>query len=129
MRQVPIVSRQVAASLGFELEGGPAEVVLVSGLARMREAARSHVPEWAGGVCIGSRSLIVLRVDLVRNGPTRSVLTTLRHEWVHLAWSRKAGAYVRRLPLWLEEGIAEEIGGGITVDGAPASTTRRRSGG
>jgi hypothetical protein len=116
-RQLPIVSRQVAASLGFDFVGGPAEVVLVVGLERMRAAARASVPEWAAGVCVGSRSLIVVRVDLARSGPTRSVLTTLRHEWVHLAWSRKAGAYVRRLPLWLEEGIAEEVGGGITVDG------------
>lgn len=108
--------RQVEASLGFTLSGGPAEVVVVRGLARMRAEARAHVPEWAGGVCIGARSRIVLRADLLRDGPLRSMVTTLRHEWVHLAWSRRAGKYGRRLPLWFEEGLAEEIGGGITVD-------------
>ena len=115
-RQIPVVRDQVAASLGFPFSGGPAEVIVVQGLARMREEARVSVPEWAGGVCIGSRSRIVLRADLIREGPMRSVVTTLRHEWVHLAWSRRAGAHVRRLPLWMEEGLAEEIGGGISVD-------------
>jgi len=108
--------RQVEASLGFSFSGGPAEVVLVRGLERMRAEARTHVPEWAGGVCIGVRSRIILRADLLRDGPLRSMVTTLRHEWVHLAWSRRAGKYVRRLPLWFEEGLAEEIGGGISVD-------------
>jgi len=117
VRQVPVVSRQVSASLGFAFVGEPAEVVLVSGLKRMREEARAQVPEWAGGVCISARSRIVLRADLLDNGPLRSMITTLRHELVHLAWGRRAGEHTRRLPLWLEEGIAEEVGGGITVDG------------
>lgn len=117
-RQVPVVSRQVAASLGFDWAGEPAEVVIVSGLERMRAAARVRVPDWAGGVCVGARSLIVIRADLVENaGPLNSMVTTLRHEWVHLAWHRRAGGNVRRLPLWVEEGIAEQIGGGVTVDG------------
>jgi hypothetical protein len=116
-RQVPVVNRQVEAALGFPFRGDGAEVIIVRGLERMREEARVSVPQWAGGVCIGSRSRIVLRADLTRDGPLRSMVTTLRHEWVHLSWSRRAGANVRRLPLWMEEGLAEEIGGGITVDG------------
>jgi len=118
VRQIPVIDNQVAAALGFPLQGGPAEVVIVQGYGRMRAESGASVPEWAGGVCIGSRSRIVLRADLVEGqGVLGSMITTLRHEWVHLAWSRRAGTNRRRLPLWLEEGLAEEIGGGITVDG------------
>ena len=117
-RQIPLIGEQVAAALGFPLRGGPAEVVIVQGHARMQAESSPTVPEWAGGVCQGARSRIVLRADLVEGyGVLRSMVTTLRHEWVHLTWSRRAGQYHRRLPLWLEEGLAEEIGGGISVDG------------
>ncbi len=118
VRQIPAIDKQVEAALGFPLRGGPAEIVFVEGLARMRAEAGAPVPDWAAGVCLGGRSRIVLRADLVRGrGVLRSMVTTLRHEWVHLAWSRRAGENHRRLPLWVEEGLAEEIGGGITVDG------------
>jgi len=60
----------------------------------------------------------VLRADRVHSaGVLASMVTTLRHEWVHLAWARRAGSQRRRLPLWVEEGLAEEIGGGISLDG------------
>lgn len=117
-RQIPLIDKQVQAALGFPLRGGPAEVVIIRGHERMQAEAGTAVPEWAGGVCLGRRSRIVLRADRVEGaGLLRSMITTLRHEWVHLSWSRRAGAHHRRLPLWLEEGLAEEIGGGITVEG------------
>ncbi len=118
VRQIPVIDKQVEAALGFPLRGGPAEVAIVRGHARMQAEAGVPVPEWAGGVFLTSRSLIVVRADRVEGfGLLRSMVTTLRHEWVHLAWSRRAGEQRRRLPLWVEEGLAEEIGGGITVDG------------
>ena len=43
--------------------------------------------------------------------------TVLRHEWVHLAWWRRAGLRSRLLPRWFEEGLAEDIGGGASLDG------------
>jgi hypothetical protein len=117
-RQVPVIRAQVEERLGFAFPGGPAEVVVISGLERMRAEAGVGVPDWAAGVTVGSRSRIVLRADLLRDeGLVQSTTTTLRHEWVHLAWSRRAGLRARRLPLWVEEGLAEVVGGGITVDG------------
>ncbi|MDA1194130.1 MAG: hypothetical protein O2894_03015 [Planctomycetota bacterium] len=115
-RRLPGVRREVEAALGFEFPGGPAEVVVVSGLARIREETAASVPEWAAGVCQGSRSRIVLRADRVDVSPLNPMVSTLRHEWVHLAWSRRAGPRVRLLPLWVEEGLAEDIGGGVSVD-------------
>ncbi len=118
VRNLPLISKQVEAALGFEFRGGPAEVIFVSGYPRMRAASGVEVPQWAGGVCIGQQSRIVIRADLVENGnPLSSMITTLRHEWVHLAWSRRSSSNRRRLPLWFEEGLAEEVGGGVTVDG------------
>jgi hypothetical protein len=115
---LPEVQRQVELRLGFAFPGGPAEVVVVSGLERMRAEAGVGVPDWAAGVCVGERSRIVLRSDRLQDsGPVRALSSTLRHEWVHLAWSRRAGRHTRRLPLWAEEGLAEEIGGGISLDG------------
>ena len=117
IRMLPAIQQEVEDRLGFPFEGGPATVILASGLDSMREHAGSKVPEWAGGVCIGRLSRIVLRIDvLTPESPLRSIQTTFRHEWVHLAWSRRAGANARYLPRWLEEGIAEEIGGGVSVD-------------
>lgn len=115
---LPSVRRQVAERIGFPFSGGPAEVVIVSGLDRIRAEAGASVPDWAAGVCVSSRSRIILRSDRLRDsGPIRAWPSTLRHEWVHLAWGRRAGANKRRLPLWAEEGLAEEIGGGISLEG------------
>ena len=100
VRQIPLIDKQVQAALGFPLRGGPAEVVIVRGHERMQTEAGAAIPEWAGGVCVGARSRIVLRADRVEGGGLlRSMVTTLRHEWVHLSWSRRAGPHHRRLPL------------------------------
>lgn len=115
---LPRIQREVEARLGFSFVEGPATIVVAKGLESMRAAARAHVPDWAAGVCIGQRSLIVLRADrMLPPTPSRSVATVLRHEWVHLAWARKARFHARNLPRWAEEGLAEEIGGGISVEG------------
>ncbi len=114
---LPGIRQEVEVRLGFEFGGGPATVWVVSGLDRIRAEAGSKVPEWAGGVCVSFKSLIVLRADRIEPPtPFSSANTVLRHEWVHLAWARRSGKHRRQIPLWLEEGLAEEIGGGISVD-------------
>ncbi len=115
-RQLPQVAQQVAAALGFPFPEGRAEIVFVRGLERIREETGAAIPPWAAGVCQGSRSRIVIRADLVDQSPLNPMVTTLRHEWVHLAWSRRARLRTRALPLWLEEGLAEDIGGGVTIE-------------
>lgn len=116
LRALPGIREDVARALGFELPGGPAEVVIVRGLDRIREVTAAGVPDWAAGVCQGHRSLIVIRADRVDVSPLNPMEATLRHEWVHLAWSRRAGLRARTLPRWVEEGLAEEIGGGVSVE-------------
>lgn len=115
-RALPRIRGQVETALGFPFQGGPAEIVFVRGVERMRELTGAGVPEWAAGVCQGSRSLIVIRADRVDQSPLNPMEATLRHEWVHLAWSRRAGERTRLLPLWVEEGLAEDIGGGVSVE-------------
>ncbi|MDJ0974234.1 MAG: hypothetical protein QNJ98_07230 [Planctomycetota bacterium] len=115
---LPRIEAEVERKMGFPFPKGPATIVVAKGIDSMRNAARVHVPEWAAGVCIGQRSLIVLRADrMLPPSPARSITTVLRHEWVHLAWARRAGLHVRSLPRWAEEGLAEEIGGGVSVEG------------
>lgn len=115
-RMLPRIRGQVETALGFPFSGGPADVVFVRGIERMREVTGAGIPDWAAGVCQGSRSLIVIRADRVDQSPLNPMEATLRHEWVHLAWSRRAGKRARLLPLWVEEGLAEEIGGGVSVE-------------
>ena len=116
---LPMIQRQVADRLGWET-GGTSEIVIVRSLARMREEARASVPSWAVGVALSSEGRIVIRADLLAQGHGSNLESVLRHEWVHLAWGRRAAGNRRALPLWAEEGIAEELGGGISVDAGAA---------
>ena len=116
VRILPRVRGEVEAALGFPFPGGPAEIVFVRGHDRIREETGAGIPDWAAGVCQGHRSLIVIRGDRVDRDPLNPMEATLRHEWVHLAWSRRAGLRARTLPRWVEEGLAEEIGGGVSVE-------------
>lgn len=107
------VHRSVAARLGFDADLGGAEVVVVRGVDRMRAAARADVPAWAGAVTVGAQRVVV-RADAPAT--SRSDLeATLRHECVHLLWARHAGPRRRVIPLWFEEGVAELVGGSISV--------------
>jgi hypothetical protein len=109
----PGVVAEVAQRLGLPSDLGGAEVVVVQGVARLRAVARVSTPEWASGVTVAGR-LIVVRADGPEGERTR-LLSTLRHEAVHLLWARAAGPRTRRLPLWFEEGLAEEVGGQPSV--------------
>ena len=56
----------------------------------------------------------MIRADLPATSQA-DLEATLRHECVHLLWARRAGPRRRVLPLWFEEGVAEHVGGGISV--------------
>lgn len=99
--------------LGVAPDLSGAELFIVRGPERLRAAARVAAPDWAGGVTVSGQRIVV-RVD-GRQGERPQLLSTLRHEAVHLLWARHAGAAARRLPLWFEEGLAEEVGGMASV--------------
>jgi hypothetical protein len=115
-RALPAVREEVGRRLGWPYAGPDVEVVVVSGLDRMQEEAHAAIPEWAVGVALSSRALILIRADLLHRGFGSGVVPVLRHEWVHLAWGHRAGVNRRLLPLWAEEGLAEDIGGGVSID-------------
>lgn len=117
---LPGVEEEVALRLGWRYAGPAAEVVIVRDHARMEEEVGGAVPVWAVGVARVVDPRIVVRADLLAAGQGGGLGPVLRHEWVHLSWGSRAGASRRALPLWVEEGIAEEIGGGITVDAGAA---------
>jgi hypothetical protein len=109
----PFVRREVAAQLGFDADLGGAEVIVVRGEERLRQVARVAAPAWAAAVTVGGQR-IVIRADLPATARA-DLEATLRHECVHLLWARRAGPRRRVLPLWFEEGVAEHVGGGISV--------------
>ena len=119
-RGLPGVKADVARRLGWRYEGPAPEIVIVRNHARMEAEAGASIPTWAVGVAISGRSLIVIRADLLSAGYGSGLLSVLRHEWVHLTWGWRAGERRRQLPLWAEEGLAEEIGGGMSVDAGAA---------
>ena len=117
------IQREVARRVASPFEGSAAHVYVVGSHKRMCEVVGSTVPAWAAGVCVGARSLIVIRSDRAHDGaPFRTLHTILRHEWVHLALYRMAATTLgprasQALPRWFEEGLCETIGGGVSVDG------------
>ena len=112
------IQGEVAKKLGFGSEPFSADIYVARDFEEAQKAARANIPDWAAGVCIGARNLIVLRLDRIEApGQARTLETVLRHEWVHLTWFRYAGRRARELPRWAEEGIAEVVGGGVSVDG------------
>ena len=115
-RALPEIRAQVARATGLPVPG-PAEIHVVSGWDRMREVAGMMVPEWAAGVCVSGRGLIAVRSDVSDNPALlRSLESVMRHEWIHYAWSQASGPNRRKLPLWVEEGLAERVGGGFSAD-------------
>jgi hypothetical protein len=109
----PHVHRSVAEQVGFDADLAGVDVVVVRGHDRLREAARADAPAWAAGVTIGAQRIVV-RADAPATSKA-DLEATLRHECVHLLWARKAGPRRRLVPLWFEEGVAEHVGGGVSV--------------
>ena len=117
---LPGVREEVARRLGWAYEGPSVDVAIVSGHDRMCEEARVHLPTWAVGAALPAQARIVIRSDLLAAGYGGGIQPVLRHEWVHLSWGWRAGPHRRLLPLWVEEGLAEEVGGAVSVDAGAA---------
>ncbi len=116
---LPGIRRDVATRAGLSTEGTTARIDIVRGTDGARALLGASAPEWAAGMHQAGR--IVLRSDLVDAGaPWRTLASVLRHEWVHFAWWRRAGLRARSLPRWFEEGLAEDVGGGMSLDGTDA---------
>ena len=123
---LPGVREEVARRLGWAYDGPPVEVALVGARPDVPGSPDAHLPTWAVGVALPPDPRIVIRTDLLAAGYGGGILPVLRHEWVHLAWGIRPGAHRRLLPLWVEEGLAEEVGGAVSVD---AGAGPRRGGG
>lgn len=65
-------------------------------------------PDWAAGIAIPSRQLIILPT-YQRTGPLSDPIITLRHELAHLALNAYLGG---RVPRWFDEGYATWVSGG-----------------
>lgn len=109
----PAALARAVSVVGAQPDLAGIQVRVVRGLARVREVARAQVPAWAAGVTVGG-SRIVMRAD-PEQGASADLEATLRHEALHLVWARTAGPLTRCVPLWFEEGLAEHVGGGVTI--------------
>ena len=116
-KALPGIRAEVARALGMP-EPGPAEIHVVSGWDRIREVVGDTVPPSGPLGCVSAvASSSRFASDVSDNRALlRSLETVMRHEWIHFAWSQAAGARTRELPLWIEEGFAELIGGGMSAD-------------
>lgn len=94
-------------------------IVLAPSPDAFAEAAGGRPPEWAGGLAIPSRLLIVVPAYPVPGVDRRGAEATLRHEIVHLILHE---TLPRPLPRWFDEGYAEVASG--SWDASAAWTLR-----
>jgi hypothetical protein len=87
-------------------------IVLAPSPEAFSEAAGGRVPEWAGGLAIPSRLLIVMPAYPVPGVDRRSAQATLRHEIVHLVLHE---TFPSPLPRWFDEGYSEVASGTLRL--------------
>jgi hypothetical protein len=103
-------SQRIARALGLALPDS-ADVALLprkSGLSP-QDFGFPAGPEWASGLATTNRSLIVLRTSDDGAGGGGALVTTFRHELVHLITSQALGPRQAELPAWLKEGTATTL--------------------
>jgi hypothetical protein len=102
--------------------------VIVSGdAATFARFARRRATPWLLGIARPDGGLVVLNGPLLKPGPERNAIGTLRHELAHLAMGTVA-EQAGPIPRWFDEGVASWFAGGYTefgpLDLAPAVTRR-----
>ncbi len=63
-------------------------------------------PEWSVGYAVAGRRIIVLKTAFLRGTVHADVLSTFRHELVHILVRDAAGPYAALVPRWFNEGLA-----------------------
>jgi len=63
-------------------------------------------PEWSVGYAVASRRIIVLKTAFLRGTVHQDVLSTFRHELVHILVGDATGPYAALVPRWFNEGMA-----------------------
>ncbi len=63
-------------------------------------------PEWSVGYAVSSRRIIVLKTAFFRGTVHTDVLSTFRHELVHILVGDACGPYTALVPRWFNEGLA-----------------------
>ena len=122
------LAREALATLAFPLRlpgfgRAPAPdstiLVLAPSPAAFSAATGGLAPEWAGGVAIPGRRLIVVPAYPQPGVDRRGAAATLRHEIVHLVVNERLP---RPVPRWFDEGYAEVASG--SWDASAAWTLR-----
>jgi len=104
--------RIVEARLGIRAPEG-VRVVLADSEAELDPRLAASFRPWTVALAWKRKNEVWLRTDRLRPDPPGDFRTVLQHEFVHLCLFalEERGGKGRVLPLWLHEGIAQEISG------------------
>lgn len=114
---IPAMVRGLEAALGSP-PLPPSTLCLIDGDAAALHAPEpcdlgSVMPEWAAGIAIPERRVVIVRVDRAGGYPHRQLLAVTAHETAHLVEAEAAGgpgsAGEARLPPWFREGVAASV--------------------
>jgi hypothetical protein len=110
------IARQPMALSGIGRGAAPpgTTILLAPDPAAFRALTDNAAPEWAGGIAIPERRVIVLPGWASAREPGGSV-QLIRHEVAHLALNASLG---RPVPRWFDEGYAELASGGFDQESA-----------
>ena len=110
-RALPRAKKELHTQLGLSLPS--LKIHLSANKSKMRALAERHhkftPPSWSAGLAYPrSREIYLPEV------PHNQLLPLLKHELVHIALGQYNEKGKRRLPLWINEGIAVAIGEGLS---------------
>ncbi len=102
----PILA-EISGDMGI-IPRGPVRVMILTTDRDVAQLTFSlpPTPEWSVGYAVAGRRIIVLKTAFMRGTVHQDVLSTFRHELVHILVQDAAGPYAALVPRWFNEGLA-----------------------
>ncbi len=113
---------RLARALGLPA-GGPILVVLAPDAASFAALQPGAPPDWADGTAWPTRGLVFLHAPRARRGDATPLPQVLDHELVHIILGRAFAP--RRVPTWLQEGLAQLYAAELGPDAAARISAAR----
>jgi hypothetical protein len=113
---------RLARALGLPA-GGPILLVLAPDAASFAALQPGAPPDWADGTAWPTRGLVFLHAPRARRGDATPLAQVLDHELVHIILGRAFAP--RRVPTWLQEGLAQLYAAELGPDAAARISAAR----